>query len=259
MKAVILAAGEGTRLKKYTKTIPKCMLPFLGKTILQRQVDLLRECGITDIIVVRGYLSNKIDIEGVKYLEQAESGVNMLVNFFLSKKEFDDDILMIYGDILFEEDVLRKVIDFEGEVGCVVDINWRDYWMARHGSDKEDTESLELDADNIVSLGDPNPINKDIDARYIGMVKFSKGILNKAEKVYGRAKNRFWDKPWYNSPSLKEGYMTDFLQALIDNGVKVKAIKISQGWLEFDTVNDYEKALAWAEENSLKRFYNSST
>ena len=53
MKAIILAAGQGTRLKKYTQDLPKGMLEFQGKTMIQRQIELYRRCGIADIIVVR--------------------------------------------------------------------------------------------------------------------------------------------------------------------------------------------------------------
>ena len=54
MKAIILAAGMGTRLDKYTKELPKCMLNFEGKTLIKRQVETLRSCGIKEIIIIYG-------------------------------------------------------------------------------------------------------------------------------------------------------------------------------------------------------------
>ena len=53
MKAIILAAGQGTRLKKYTENLPKGMLRFMGQTIIERQIAMYRKCGINDIIVVQ--------------------------------------------------------------------------------------------------------------------------------------------------------------------------------------------------------------
>ena len=67
MKAVILAAGQGTRLKKYTENLPKGMLSFKGKTIIQRQIEMYRKCGINNIIIVRGFAADKIAYEGVRY------------------------------------------------------------------------------------------------------------------------------------------------------------------------------------------------
>ena len=60
MKAIILAAGRGTRLKKYTRDLPKGMLPFAGKTIIERQIGMYRKHGFTKIIVVRGFAAEKI-------------------------------------------------------------------------------------------------------------------------------------------------------------------------------------------------------
>ena len=67
MKAIILAAGQGTRLKKYTQDLPKGMLSFMGKTVIERQIEMYRKCGINDIIVVRGFAADKIKYEGIKY------------------------------------------------------------------------------------------------------------------------------------------------------------------------------------------------
>ena len=52
MKALILAAGLGSRLKKHTENLPKCMLDFGGKTLLQRQLDVYKKCGIKDISLI---------------------------------------------------------------------------------------------------------------------------------------------------------------------------------------------------------------
>ncbi len=58
-KALIIAAGLGSRLKKHTKDLPKCMLDFGGKTLLQRQLDAYKKCGIKDISLIRGYKKEK--------------------------------------------------------------------------------------------------------------------------------------------------------------------------------------------------------
>jgi len=62
-----LAAGQGTRLKKYTENLPKGMLSFMGKTIIERQIELYRQCGIKDISIIRGFAADKIQYEGVTY------------------------------------------------------------------------------------------------------------------------------------------------------------------------------------------------
>ena len=66
-KALIIAAGLGSRLKKHTENLPKCMLDFGGKTLLQRQLDSYKKCGIKDISLIRGYKKEKINYKGIKY------------------------------------------------------------------------------------------------------------------------------------------------------------------------------------------------
>ena len=68
-KALIIAAGLGSRLKKHTENLPKCMLDFGGKTLLQRQLDAYKKCGVKDISLIRGYKKEKINYKGIKYFE----------------------------------------------------------------------------------------------------------------------------------------------------------------------------------------------
>ena len=101
MKAIILAAGQGTRLKKYTENLPKGMLQFAGKTIIERQIETYRKCGIDKIIIVRGFASDKITYDGITYYDNQEyANTNMVESLMTAKVEFDDDIIVSYSDIL---------------------------------------------------------------------------------------------------------------------------------------------------------------
>ena len=107
MKAIILAGGLGTRLGKYTKNIPKAMLNFKGQSLLERQINTFKSCNIKDIIVVRKYLANKINISNVRYVDETDYNTHMVVGLFQARKEFNQDIIVSYGDILFEKEVLE--------------------------------------------------------------------------------------------------------------------------------------------------------
>ena len=62
LKAIILAAGQGERLRPLTANIPKCMVNLFGKSILKRQIDIFQKLGIDDISVVTGYCDDKINL-----------------------------------------------------------------------------------------------------------------------------------------------------------------------------------------------------
>lgn len=257
MKAVILAAGQGTRLKKYTQDLPKGMLKFLDKTIIQRQVELYRKCGIEDIIVVRGFAGDKIDYEGVKYYTNWDyANTNMVESLLAAKAEFDTDIILSYSDIVFSEGLLRTMIVTQGDFLVAVDRDWQEYWQARYGQIDFDTESLTIDAEgNITSIGLVNPPLEAIDARYIGLLRFSRRGLDGILDIMDRAHNLADNVPWQQSGKpVKKAYMTDLIQAIIDTGEKVQAVQFHHGWIEFDTNEDYEIACRWAKDGTLKRF-----
>lgn len=124
MKAIILAAGQGTRLKKYTENLPKGMLEFQGKTIIERQLETYRSMGIDDIIVVRGFAADKIDYQGVKYYENPNyATTNMVESLLMARSEFDDDIIVSYSDILFSHEMLQGMIQANGDFVVAVDDN----------------------------------------------------------------------------------------------------------------------------------------
>ncbi len=254
MKAMILAAGQGTRLKKYTENLPKGMLSFMGQTIIERQIEMYRKCGIENIIVVRGFAADKIGYEGVTYYTNEDyANTNMVESLMAAKSEFDEDMIVSYSDILFEEDMLRVMMKSEADFAVAVDDNWKMYWEKRYGKVDFDTESLALDAnDNIVELGLESPKLEDIDARYVGLLKFSKAGLEHIQAIMNEAYTEFEDKPWQQSGKpVRKAYMTDLLQAVIESGRPVKAERFCNGWIEFDTNEDYENACRWVEDGSI--------
>lgn len=259
MKAIILAAGQGTRLKKYTENLPKGMLSFMGKTIIERQIETYRNSGIETIVIVRGFAADKINYKGVKYYTNDKyAETNMVESLMTAKAEFDDDVIVSYSDILFEENMLRTMMNSDTDISCAVDDNWKTYWMKRYGKVDFDTESLKIDEnDNITELGLENPELENIDARYIGLLKFTKKGLRIITEIMGRAYKEYLDKPWQQSgKTVRKAYMTDLLNAIIETGREVKAIHFNNGWIEFDTNEDYENAIIWYEDKSLSKLIN---
>lgn len=257
MKAIILAAGQGTRLKKYTQDLPKGMLNFMGKTVIKRQIDIYRRVGITDIIIVKGFAGDKIDYEGIKYYTNEEyATTNMVESLVRAKEEFDDDIIISYSDILFDRAMLEEIMKNENDYVVAVDDNWKEYWLQRYGKVDFDTESLEIDEnDNIVSIGKEAPKLEEIDSRYIGLIKFSSKGMKKILEILDHDYEEYLDKPWKQSgKTIRNAYMTDLLQAISESGENVKVHRFNNGWIEFDTNEDYENACEWAESGIINDF-----
>ena len=242
MKFLVLAAGEGKRLQPYTKNKPKCMLEFNGKTLIKHQID---RCGdaFSKIIVVKGYKEEMINYRGVKYYVNKDYvHTNMVESLMIACEEFDDDIIVSYGDIYFNADILDEIIKYKGDFVATVDTNWQKYWKMRYGLVNYDTESLVLSPKGLITeIGAPSPPINKMDARYVGLLKFSKKGLQLIEEIYN------------SSNKWKTAYMTDLLQEIISKGYPVHALKIKNGWLEFDEKKDYEKGKEWLENKLLKK------
>lgn len=256
MRAIILAAGEGTRLKKYTQELPKGMLEFAGKTLIERQIEAFRSLGIDDIVIVRGFEAEKIDYPGITYVLNPEyATTNMVTSLFYAEEYLEGSLIVSYADIVFNDCLLKSLIIESCDVAVSVDMTWKAYWKKRHGSVELDTESLKLDCKKIISLGVEDVPSSEIDGRYIGLIKFSARGVEELKRVWHKYLDDYWDKPWQVSGKpLKKAYLTDMLSALIDEGVDVTAMKTMGGWLEFDTNEDYEKAIKWLKDGTIKEF-----
>jgi len=258
MKAIILAAGMGTRLRKYTKNLPKGMLKFNGKSLIAHQIDTLRACGIKDIIIVKGYQSNKIRFKGITYYtNKLYRDTNMVETLMAAEKELKGDVLVCYADILYEKSIIKKIMADTSNIGVAVDDDYWDYWTARLHNPESDIESLVIKNNLIVELGNPCK-KKNAKYRYIGLIKFSRKGIFILKSVYHKHKTLYYasTKPWFDSPSFRKAFLTSLLSAIIQEGNTVKPIIVHRGWLEFDTVEDYEKAMQWLREKTIDRFIN---
>jgi len=256
LKAIILAAGMGTRLGKYTENMPKTMLEFMGKPLIQHQLETFRYCGVDEIVIVTGYRSEQFTFSNVTYYHNSNyENTNMVESLMLARQEMNEDIIVSYGDIIFEKKVLDRLIISEADFAVTVDLEWRKYWKARYDTVESDLESMRIRADgNIIEIGTPEPPVEDIDGRYVGLLKFSPKGLEILKSIYDTIKKTFWNKPWRTVKVFQCAYMTDMIQEIISRGYPVHAVKIRNGWLEFDTDEDYERASQWAQTNKLGQF-----
>lgn len=266
MKAIILAAGMGSRLGAYTQNLPKCMLPFLGRPLIDWQIKALRNASIGDISAVRGYQREKINLAGVSFYDNDQfASTNMVASLFAARDlliSAVNGIVISYGDIIFEHRLIQALLDGEGDVRVVVDDQWLPYWKARSSQWESDVESLQYDSQNrIFELGTPQCELSHAMARYVGLLYFSRAGLNSLIEAFDQNKARWWesDTPWRKSKSFKKAYMTCMVQELIERDVDVTAIHVDRGWLEFDTAQDYENAVAWEKTGKLINFLDIAT
>lgn len=260
MRAIILAAGEGNRLKPLTNDCPKGMIELAGKSLLKRQIETFRKCQINEISIVTGYLADRINFPDISYFRNKKyDSTNMVETLFCAREMMNDSIIVSYGDIIFEVKVLKKLIEYKDNISVIIDKNWKKYWELRFSDPLKDAESLIIDNKGFIrSIGQKVNNIADIQGQYIGLMKFQGKGLKDLKMFYEMVQKNARKNVNLLNPkvSFEKSYMTDLLQALINQDIKIKAVPIESGWLELDSMSDYSLYQKKIQDGTLSEIFS---
>ena len=238
MKAIILAAGQGTRLRPLTDDKPKCLVEMAGKPLLDHQLEVLRAAGVDDIHVVAGYRADQLDRPGfTRHINERFANTNMVNTLFAAESVMigDSDLIIGYGDIVYEPRVLAALLAVNAPIGLAVDREWRRYWVARMDDPLTDAETLKLtDGNRVLELGKKPGSYADIQGQYIGLIKIRADHVAQLPLLW-RAMD---STAAYDGKDYDNMYMTSFIQHLIDSGWETRAAFVNNGWAEVDCETD---------------------
>ena len=242
VRVVVLCAGQGTRLRPLTDTVPKCMVQYKGRAIIDYALSVYRLHGLSDVTLVTGYKASRLKRPGVKYVHNKHYATsNMVKSLFCALdtvKDFQKDLVVSYSDIIYTPDILGKLLTTEvhdSAVSVVIDKDWLRLWQSRMEDPLSDAETLKVDEDGyIVEIGKKPQRYDDIEGQYIGLMKFSASGVGTLTRFF-----RSLDVSCkYDGKSIDEMYMTTLLQLMIDSGIKVRAVFVNGGWTEIDCRDD---------------------
>lgn len=243
MKAIILAAGEGKRFGQSMENKPKCLMEIGESTLLNIQIDTLYECGINDIVLVRGYEKNKIDIPGIRYYDNDQySQTSVLYSLFVASEELNEDVLVLYSDIYYEENFIKTILESHHDIsiGCL--LNYENIQKHKSAESLKDIELVDFDADNrIKRIGkDLAPQLDSTRGQFTGVFKLSTRGCSQLKKFFEYFKIKFDD----SSPkSYRNAWLTDIFAEMITLGIDIHSTMVESGWLEINTYDDYQALL----------------
>lgn len=245
IKAIIVAAGHDKRIEPLNEKIPKCMLDVKGKTILERQIKTLRDCQINDIIVIKGYKQEIIDIPTAKYYINSDfENSGIVSSLFLAEGEMKCGFIFLYSDIIFEKKTLERLIKDNSDICLVVDLDWKERYNKKVSQPGGEAELVEVRDGRIMAIG-KDIGQKKVHGEFIGLAKFSKKGAENLKNCYKNLLKECKNKTFHESPSVNKAYFTDIIQEMIDKGFDVNNLDTYGDWMEIDTFDDYRRA--WSE------------
>jgi choline kinase len=186
MRAVILAAGRGSRMGALAEDRPKCLVELAHQPLIRRQIAALRGGGVSTIGVVRGYLGHMIDIKDVTYFENPHwAETNMVMSLRAAATWIESDSVVIsYADIFFRHSIVRDLVASSGDLVVAYDRSWRSLWTRRFVDPLSDAETFRTDASgNLIDIGQRTTRIDDVEGQYMGLLKFTPKAWRAVEAV----------------------------------------------------------------------------
>jgi L-glutamine-phosphate cytidylyltransferase len=175
MRAVILAAGRGSRLAHLSEERPKCLVQLGGKPLIERQITALRHGGVDEIGVVRGYRAEMIDYPGLcLFANHRWAETSMVMSLVAAASWLRlGPVIVSYADIFYHGELVRGLASAPGELVIAYDRAWRHLWSRRFADPLADAETFRVDSNGrLLEIGGRTTHIEDITGQYMGLLKF---------------------------------------------------------------------------------------
>jgi L-glutamine-phosphate cytidylyltransferase len=232
MKAIILAAGRGSRMKNLTEERPKCLVELRGVPLLDWQLAALREAGIEQIAIVTGYRRELLADRGlVEFHNPRWRETNMVSSLDCARKWLETgDCIVSYSDIFYSAEAVKLLMKSQAALAVVYDPKWLDLWQQRFVDPLLDAETFRLNPDQtLAEIGKPPKSMEEVQGQYMGLLRFIPEGWAEVLRIRGGLPLTECDRM----------HMTGTLQKVIEAArIPIAAIPYSGEWGEVDSVED---------------------
>jgi len=231
MRAIILAAGRGSRMGELGDERPKCLVEFDRKPLIERQVAALRNGGAQAVGVVRGYRAEMIKLPDLTYFYNGRWAETNMVMSLAAAAEWlkTETVIVSYADIFYRHELVRDLAAAAGDLVITYDRAWRSLWSRRFIDPLADAETFAADASGrLIEIGNKASSIDEIKGQYMGLLKFTPNAWSDVETFLATL----------DAQSRDRLDMTGLLQHLLRCNVAVGTIGTDGQWGEIDNPND---------------------
>lgn len=234
VNAIVLAASRGDRLGELTAEIPKALLKVNNKSILATQVDDFNQVGIKDIVVVRGYAKNKIQLANIIPIDNDDyANTTELYSLNLTVDHIKTNTVISYGDIVFKPYILNELLNDNSDITIIVDADYQQNGDYRDFVKASEPYSKQLFTQPVGLAKMSSSLDSgEINGEFIGLWK----VNENGAKIVKRTLAKLTERSDFHSLRMSDL----FNEVVKDHPVAVKYIKGS--WLDIDDIVDLQKA-----------------
>ena len=176
MKAIILAAGRGSRMKNLTDERPKCLVELRGRALLDWQLEALRAAGIAEIAIVTGYKRELLSNRGLVEFHNARWAETNMVSSLVCAQSWlqTEPCIVSYSDIFYSPAAVQSLMACEASLAVTYDPNWLDLWTQRFGDPLLDAETFRLTPEHtLAEIGNKPKSVDEVQGQYMGLLRFT--------------------------------------------------------------------------------------
>ncbi|MCC6551634.1 MAG: phosphocholine cytidylyltransferase family protein [Polyangiaceae bacterium] len=249
MKAIIIGAGRGSRLRHLTEEIPKTLVPVLGRPMLDGILEALAAGGFTrrDIVFICGYKAEVIRAAypDLTYVENRDwERNNILLSLLCAREHLAGGFVSTYADIVYRPQIVADLVRSPRDVALACDTDWRRRYVGRSQHPEDDAEKMRADGDRVVELSRRIP-SEEAAGEFIGVMKLSAAGAGELVRAFDAAQAEFAGRVFREGRSFEKAYLIDLLQHMLEGGAAMHRVDTHGGYMEIDTLEDASLAEGW--------------
>ena len=250
MKAIVIGAGRGSRLKHLTEEIPKTLVPIVGRPMLDHVLDALAAGGFArkDVVFICGYKADVIRerYPDLTYVENVEwERNNILLSLLCAREHLAGGFVSTYADIVYRPAAVADLVKSPHDITVVCDTDWRRRYVGRSQHPETDAEKLYAEGPRVLELS-RHIASERASGEFIGVMRMTPGGAGRFLAAFDEAKARFHAAPQFREGrTFQKAYLIDLLQHMLEAGEPMHRVDTHGGYMEIDTVEDAELAEPW--------------